>query len=378
MTDANAFAPDWLSPPGDTIEDLLDERGWTKAQLAERTGFTAKHVNELVKGRAPISADAAERLSRVLGSTPDFWLVRDAQYQAAVERRRALDQARSESDWLDELPLSWMRKRQWVASHKDKGAQVRDCLQYFGVASVSAWRATYVSPLTAFRTSTKLEMQPGAVATWLREAERRATARPCAPFDKAGFKSVLASLRALTNETDPTVFAPKLMAACAAHGVAVVFVPAPPGCPASGATRWLTPDKAMLVLSLRHKSNDHLWFTFFHEAAHLLLHGKKLLFIEGLDGLDTTHEHQADAFARDWLIPPPEAKRLAALSTNTRLSKLQVQAFAETIGLPPGIVVGRMQNEGWLPWSHMNDLKVRYDWQHLETQSPAQPTHEPT
>ena len=89
MTDSSTFAPDWISPPGDTIEDLLEERGWTKAKFAERTGFTPKHINELVKGRVPISADAAERLSRVLGSTSDFWLVRDAQYQAACERQRA-------------------------------------------------------------------------------------------------------------------------------------------------------------------------------------------------------------------------------------------------------------------------------------------------
>ena len=104
MTDSSTFAPDWISPPGDTIEDLLEERSWTKAEFAERTGFTPKHINELVKGRVPITADAAERLSRVLGSTSDFWLVRDAQYQAACERQRAIKSAVEDAAWLSPRP----------------------------------------------------------------------------------------------------------------------------------------------------------------------------------------------------------------------------------------------------------------------------------
>jgi HTH-type transcriptional regulator/antitoxin HigA len=97
MTETN-FRPNWISPPGETIEDLLEERGWTKAELAKRLGVTPKHVNELAKGRAPITPDTAERLSRVLGSTSQFWLVREARYQAALERRKAAQGARAHAD----------------------------------------------------------------------------------------------------------------------------------------------------------------------------------------------------------------------------------------------------------------------------------------
>jgi addiction module HigA family antidote len=360
MTETSTFSPDWISPPGDTIEDILEERGWSKAELAQRAGFTKKHVNELVKGRAPISADAAERLSRVLGSTPDFWLVRDAQYQAALVRRRAIEAAKDHATWLEDLPLRWMRQQCLVESLHHKGAQVVECLRFFGVASVDAWHNQYEAPLAAFRASKRFESKLGSVAAWLREGERRASGMRCQPFKKRGFRSTLVELRSLTGETDPDVFVPRLLSLCAEHGVAVVFVPAPPGCPASGATRWLAPDKAMLLLSLRYRANDHLWFTLFHEAGHLLLHGKKLMFLEGVDGLDKQQEEEADRFARDLLIPPAEARRLAALSSSGRVSKDQVRAFAEEMGVAPGIVVGRMQFEEWLPWTHMNDLKVRY------------------
>ena len=116
------------------------------------------------------------------------------------------------------------------------------------------------------------------------------------------------------------------------------------------------------MLSLRYKTNDHLWFTFFHEAGHIILHGKKTQFVEGVEGLDETSEREADAFAGDLLIPPAQVKRLASIARNGPVSAAQVQGVATEIGVAPGIVVGRMQKEGWLPWTHLNALKVRYVW----------------
>ncbi|RDV37756.1 helix-turn-helix domain-containing protein [Bradymonadaceae bacterium TMQ3] len=362
MIERNTFSPDWLSSPGETMEDILEEKGWTKKEFAERTGYTTKHINELTNGRAQITAETAERIARVLGSTAQFWLTRDAHYQAALEHQRAIRKAKEDADWLKELPLSWMKKQGWVRAFQHRGEQVLECLRFFGVHSVDAWRQRYPGQFAAFRSSPSFEKKEGAVAAWLRKAEQEATDMRCAPFDKQGFQGALAELRSLTRETAPSVFAPKLQNICSKHGVAVVFVAAPTGCPASGATKWLTPEKAMLVLSLRYKTNDHFWFTFFHEAAHILKHGKKLLAIEGVEGMDAKLEGEADRFARDVLIPRREAQELYDMSNFRFCSKKMVSEFAEKIGVAPGIVVGRMQNEGWLPWSHMNALKVKYEW----------------
>lgn len=360
MTEHTGFTPDWISPPGDTIADRLDELGWKQVELAQRTGFTPKHISALMSGQATITADAAERLSRVLGSTTDFWLAREAKYQAALERKRIRDALKADAGWLKELPLSWLIKQGLVERCAHLGDQVRACLSFFGMASVDAWRKHWSDPLGAFRVSAAHEKKLGAVATWLRAGERQADAVPTAPFEPSAFKAALPALRALANEPDPAVFVPQLVERCAALGVAVVFVPTPPGCPASGVTRWLTPDRALLQLSLRHKSNDHLWFTFFHEVGHLLLHSKKMRFIEGMDSLDPALEGEADAFARDLLIPPADAARLATLGL---LSRAAVERFASEIGIAAGIVVGRLQHERRLPYTHLNDLKVRYRWQ---------------
>jgi HTH-type transcriptional regulator/antitoxin HigA len=250
----------------------------------------------------------------------------------------------------------------WVKRVSDRGQQVAKALSFFGVASVEAWRRQYEAPLAAFRASKKLEKKVGSVAAWLRQGELEATQIRCSPYARAGFTAALREVRALTNEQDPAVLAPRLVEICAAHGVAVVFVPAPAGCPASGATRWLSPEKAMLILSLRHRTDDHLWFTFFHEAAHILLHGKKIQFIDFDDPIDNKNEEEADRFARDRLIAPANALRLKDLAPTGKASKAAVCRFAAEAGIAPGIVVGRMQKEGWLPWTHLNGLKVRYSW----------------
>ena len=362
-THERPFAPTWASPPGHTIEDLLDEQGWTQAELAKRLDFTRKHVNDLVKGRTPISPITAMRLESVFGAPANFWLNREAQYQETLERRRAFDRLESAADWLKEIPLADMGRLGWIERTRHKGEQVAICLQYFGVASVDAWRKQYEEAPVAFRSSPKFRKKFGSVAAWLRRAESEATRIHCVRFDKAGFKESLVEARRLTDQVDPGVFVPELVKLCAAHGVAVVFVPAPKGCPVSGAARWLSPDKALLVLSLRHKTNDHLWFTFFHEAAHLLLHSKKMQFVDMDDGVPDESEEQANSFAKNILIPPGHVSQLRLLASTRYVGKADVIQFAAQVGVAPGVVVGRMQKERWLPWSHLNGLKVSYTWQ---------------
>lgn len=361
------FAPDWIATPGDTIADLLGERGWTQVELAQRTGFTAKHINLLLKGDAPITQDTAMKLEKVLGSTARFWLGLEAQYREQLARKADVAALAADVGWLKELPLADMVKFGWVAKVQDKPLQVHECLRYFAVSSVAAWRLQYQQPVAAYRASPKLTRAPAAVATWLRQGERLAADRRCEDFDKTKFESVLAQVRVLTREREPKKFLPELQRLCAQAGVAVVLAPAPTGCPVSGATKWLGTNKALIILSVRGKSDDKLWFTFFHEAGHLLKHGKSLTFLDilGEDGLNPEEEAEADAFARDFLLPQQAYKNFV---TQERLGASAVRAFAQAQGVAPGIVVGRLQFDRHLPWAHLNELKVKYVWGHEKSE----------
>ena len=356
MASFTAFQPDWLSPPGETLSDALEEQGLTQSNLAERTGFSKKHVNDLISGRATISVDAAIKLEATVGGPARFWLAREAQYREALARRDRLERLKANADWLKTLPLNEMLTLNWVQQFSHLGAQVEECLRFFGVASVDAWQKIWQKPLAAFRGSSKSPKKAGVIAAWLREGERRASAQRCGAFDKSRFRDALGELRSLTLTPDPESFIPEMVRKCAQFGVSVVLIPTPKGCPVSGATKWLTPDKGMLVLSLRYKTHDHMWFSFFHECGHLLLHGKRMLFFEETGPCPDKEEQEADRFAADLLIPREFVSKLQALGS----SKDAVRRFADELGIAPGIVVGRMQRERLLPWTHLNDLKIRY------------------
>ena len=178
----------------------------------------------------------------------------------------------------------------------------------------------------------------------------------CKPFNENQFRNALSQIRALTTHP-PETFQPETVCLCAESGIAVTFVPELPQIRVNGATWWLNPQKAVIQLSLRYKSNDQLWFSFFHEAGHILLHGKKEIFIEDDNG--DTKEGEANNFAADILIPPA---RLQQITKFNRISKMAIKDFASEIGIAPGIVVGRLQHDGNLPPSHCNDLKRRLRW----------------
>jgi HTH-type transcriptional regulator / antitoxin HigA len=248
----------------------------------------------------------------------------------------------------------------WIERFSDKGRQVVEVLRFFAVASVEAWESHYGQRFApAFRKSDAFEAKRGAVAAWLRKTEIEASKLVLPKYDAPTLRASLSELRQLTVEPRPDVFIPEAQRICGAAGVAFVFVPAPKGCPAYGATWWRlgTP---IVALSGRRKSDDQFWFSLFHEIGHVLLHGRKDVLITGndVDGADPTKEAEANAFAATKLIPDEAA--LARLKASATLSEATVQAFAERVGIAPGIVVGRLQHDGFVSQRRLNSLKVFY------------------
>jgi len=359
----NQYAPDYVSPPGETLLETLEAIGMTQVQLAERTGKSPKTINEIVKGIAPITPETALQFERVLGVPARFWNNRERQYREFLAHHEERKRLENSVEWLEQVPLKAMFNCGWIQGFEDPVDQLREVLRFFGVASPVEWNQVWMRPQAAFRQSPAFQADPVAVAAWLRKGELEAQQLECEPFDKQCFRVALEQIRALTTR-DPNEFQPEIVRLCAQAGIAVVFVPALPKTRASGATRWLTPEKAMIQLSLRHKSDDQLWFTFFHEAGHIWLHGKREAFVDVEDGDSGEKEEQANQFAADLLVPRTRWRRFVRAAHH--YSKGEIQTFAAELGIAPGIVVGRLQKEEVLPHTHCNNLKHRLDWQWVD------------
>lgn len=350
------FEPDYEVPPGASLKERLADLGLTQAELAVRAGLSTKHVNQIVQGAAPITQETALAFETVTGVPARVWNRLEANYRerlARAERRTTLAQ---DVGWLDELPLRDLKKRGYLPDTRDKQRLMEAACEFFGVTDRRAWERAWLEPVASFRRSPTLVSDRAALAAWLRIGEIKASRIESAPFDAAIFRKVLQRARRLTVLPMEEAL-PQLVDECAKSGVAVVLVAEIPGARASGAAKWLSPTRAMIILSFRYKSDDQFWFSFFHEAAHILLHSKKHTFIEDSDGGDDAHEREANEFAEALLIPRDQERRLEKLD-----SPAAIERFAGEIGIAPGIVVGRLQREGLLPWrTQANHLKRSID-----------------
>jgi addiction module HigA family antidote len=350
-----AYAPDYAVPPGQTLQETIDALGIDQRELALRTGLSTKHVNQVIKGVASITQETAIRLERVTGVPAKMWNALEANYRE--QQARLAEKARLQRDleWLGTIPTKDLLSRGVIKPQSDPLGLLEEVLRFFGVADVDAWKEGWGMPQFSFRKSLKFKGEPGAMASWLRLCELETHGIACEPFEKANFRSAAETIRGLTAKA-PDVFVPAMVEQCRASGVALALVPEITGAPVSGAAKWLTPNKAMIGLNLRGKSNDRFWFTFFHEAGHILNDSKKETFID-VDYEDDPREQNANRFAADLLIPPDSAICLTELRSHR-----DVMRFARSLGIAPGIVVGRLQREKIIPYSHLNRLKVRLEW----------------
>ena len=352
------YDPDYAVVPGELLEEILQSRGMQKVDLAERCGLSAKQMSLIISGKAPITPETAINFERALGISANIWNNLEAKFRLHRARKLDYDELSKHESWLDRFPLKALENRGIIDKDYNKPKRVAQLLDFFGVGSVTTWQERYEQLKVPFRRSPAFQSSLEAVVAWLRIGELKAAKIDCNSYDKYKFDAALDKIRRLSCE-EPAVFEPEMKKLCANSGVAIVFVGELPGTHLSGATRWLQSDKAMIELSLRYKTDDHLWFTFFHEAAHVRLHGKKEVFIDEIkQSVFSEEEREANQFASNRLIP---RKAYNEFTKNENFNQSNIREFAKALGIAPGIVVGRLQHDDLLPWrTSLNNLKCLF------------------
>ncbi len=349
-----------LSAPGDTIQETIDEMGMSQAELAERIGRPKEKLNDVIKGREPISTETAYRLEKVLGISASFWINREAEYRSEIYEIEQQERLAAQHDWLSGFPLREMKRFGWLPNTTDKNQLVTELLSYYGVASHEEWNRIYIAEevAVAFRISLVNTKSPQAISAWLRKGELEALRLKLADYNESAFKKALVEIKNLVNQF-PQDFAVQLQQLCAKCGVAVAYVPTLPKAPISGASRWFR-KRPLIQLSGRYKTDDRFWFTFFHEAGHILLHGKKEIFLENVEGtdIDQTKETEANDFAAKHLLTETQ---LQTIIDAAPLNSQSIAAFANQFNTSAGVIIGRLQHLKLIPWSLGNELMQKVE-----------------
>ncbi len=353
------YNPNIAIHPGETLRDLLQTIEMSQIDLAKRVDLTPKTINRIIKGNDPITSETAIRLSAVFGMSASFWNNLQMNYERTLTRLRFQKQLNAELPYLRKFQCySELSKLGYVKNTKDAKERVISLLHLFGVKSLSLIPSIDVYSV-AFRKSKhkKNDICQESLAAWLRCGEIEAKKVPLKKFDRHKLKNTLVAIRRLTKE-QVSVSQNKLIEICASCGVAVVFVPYFKQTYVNAATRWLSPDKAVIQASLKGMRVDGFWFSFFHELKHLLDCKKKEQFIDfkDIEGGDVCKK--ADEFARDILIPKLE---FAKFKSENVFSDIAIKKFANKLGIDYSIVAGRLsyEEQDYKKWDH---LRKKLEW----------------
>ena len=350
MATVNEFYSDIAFHPGETLAEKLEELNMGPKEFAVRTGKPEKTIIAILKGESSLTAEMAVLFENVLKIPARYWIKKQHNFDEYKAREKRNSTIESAIDWACQFPINDMVKSGWLPNVKSKEEKVVELFNYFGVSNPQAWEDFYFNQQlkVAFRISLSNTKEPFAISARLSQGEIQADKIEVKPYSEQKFKRSLGEIK-LLMKNQPSDFFIQLQCLCSEAGVKVVYTPCIRKAPLSGATRWIN-DNPVIQLSGRYNQNDIFWFTFFHEAGHVVLHGKKEIFLEDIEysESDRIKEEQANQFAVKWTFSLDEEKEVLK---SLPLSEAKIIAFAEKFGTHPAIILGRLHREKRIPYA---------------------------
>jgi len=351
----NQYFPQIVFHPGETLAEKLEEMNMGPKEFAIRTGKPEKTIIAVIKGDSALTPDMAVQFESVTKIPAHFWMNSQRGYDEFIAREKRNEMIVQSVEWAKLFPISDMIKKDWLPVTASIEEKTTALLSFFSISSPAAWQDYYFNQelKVAFRISLAHTNEPYAISAWLRKGELQAAELPTNNYSEKSFKEILPEIKTLMAK-QPVDFFMQLQSICLNVGVKVVYTPCLPKAPISGSTRWLN-DTPFIQLTGRYKRNDAFWFTFFHEAGHILLHGKKDIFLENIEYPDKINdkELQADSFAVKWTLSEEEEKEILAAIP---LNEVKVRMFAQKFNTHPAIIIGRLQHKGYIPYTLGREL----------------------
>lgn len=342
------YKPDYYVIPGETLQETIEYLNMTQSEFAKRMGMTEQSLVRIIKGEQPITQETAQKLELVTGVSNEFWMNLEAQYHKQKLLVEEQKKAELYSAWLKQLPVQELIKRKYINKVTDVVVLVREVLGLFRISSIETFDSAVKRMAATARGSAAYNTHPITAFTYIAMGLKDAEGINVEPYDRAKLRQVLYLVKAMSADL-PSDFSTRLQGLFASAGVALVYVPQIKGVHLHGVSKWLSPTKAMIIMNIRGKGEDKFWFSLFHEAAHLLLHSKKMLYISD-SSPDNEEEQEADNFAAEFLIPESYNERIVIAQTQQ-----DIEAIGTELGIAPGIVVGRYHHltGKWNAFAHL-------------------------
>ena len=333
-------------------------------------------ISEIVQGTKQITPETAYELAQAFGTSAAFWMNLESNYRLHLAEQRPKDDSIARRGQLYDLaPLREMSKRGWIELTEDVEELQRRVLAVLGMTSLTA-----VPTLAAnLRHSAERTSEVKAEIAWAKRVEWLAREQSVASYDRERLYREIPTLLRYAQKLEDVSQVPQALLALGVH---FLFVPHLAKTYLDGAAFWVA-EHPVVALTLRHDRLDYLWFTLLHELADVLLEHPGVY----LDQLYKDHgvleealmqvEAAANQRARDWLLDP-EALEAFRQNAQPHFSREAIETFAAAQARHPTVVLGRLQHEGVVGYSHLrswlSQFKVRAylePWKDVAVPSPA-------
>jgi addiction module HigA family antidote len=340
--------------PGTTLQDELDFFGMTQKELAEKTGYSVQTVNRIIKGREPITTDMALALERVFDGRPsaEFWLNMQADYDKSLAKATEFESTEKEISFFKENIGETFKELQkrgvfsgFVLNSNESFRQaITNTKDFFGSYSLMNI-SNEVLLGVPFRKYNRTNINQYNLAAILKIGEKKAwrilRGTGVREYDEKKFLGKANGLRVLSKKS-PKEFLEVLQKECLDAGIVVVYVPNMPHTAFNGATLWIG-NHPVILLKAENQREDIFWFTFFHEAGHVVKHGKREVFIDfDKDGNKEKSESEVDAFAENMLIPDFN-ETMKQMEKGLPVGRW-IEIIAQKADVSKSIVAGRLCN----------------------------------
>lgn len=337
--------------PGQLIEFLLTERGWTQRTLGVVLAKSDTTINRLVSGKAAVDAETALMLEEVFSVPADRFLALQKEYDLAQARIVMVpDPTRATRAALyGDLPVADMIKRGWLdaESIRDTDKIERALVRFFGV---NRPEDIEVLPHAAKKTATSAAASPAQIA-WLYRVKQMADGILAKPYTKAGLVAALPKLKALAISPEGVAQVPRILTE---SGIRFVIVESLPSAKIDGVCFWINAGKTPVIgMTLRFDRIDNFWFVLRHEIEHVLQgHGMASVVLDanlegdraGIGPDVSDEERIANQAAQEFLVPSHQMDAFIARKAPF-FSDRDLVGFSKIMRVHPGIVAGQLQRK---------------------------------
>lgn len=346
--------------PGVYIKDAIEELGLSQSEFAFRTGLSIKNVSTIINGESGITFDVAVKLADYFHNSVQGWINLQTKYDLWLnETNRSKEY---EEDWK----IAKYFDRTFVSEYleinfdsKNKENTINQLRVRFNVGSLK--NLNHPDMYAFCKTSVSKDIDEKIIIlrnAWISLAEQIARNIECKQFDKEKAIRSTKELKSLTLE-NPSAFVPKLKDILNEAGIKIVILPFLPGSNVSGVTKWIANENCVLIaINDCGKDAARIWFSIFHELGHAIQNHKRHMTISyEKEKIMDNDEIEANDFANNSLLDKNSYNEFVR---KNRFDYQNIKQFAKEQSVADFVVIGRLQNDGIIPWGRFQDKKIKY------------------